>query len=255
MKITEIIDKNKQFLDALNAVKSLDEKEVLTKQLYLFTKEMLDHHKNNPAIKRIIFDNYIDIWKNASCLLEIKNLDHADGYENKKFGDLQHIYAPTTIMTFGFDLSGVDFAHFNESDMIFICVNFANANFSAASFVYSHFEECNLQQVKTDKTNFNQCRFMHCNLTDARLDTVRLSEAYFKDSILVGTELSKHRYRDHRTVNCAEHIDDRNYANLLQQWQAKNGKAIVELNTQALSSPDNKLADAEGGYVTNRLTR
>lgn len=254
MKMTEILDRNKQFLDALMAVGSLDEKEVISKQLYLFTKEMLDHHANNPAIKRIILDNYIYLWGNAGCLLDIKNTDYADECAGKQFGDLQHDYTPVSVMTAGFDLSGVDFTDFNESDMIFISVKFANANFNAAKFTYSHFEECNLQEVKTNKTNntnLNQCRFMRCDLTGMRLDSVQFSETYFQNSILVGTEISNRLRRDYRAVNCAIYINDLNYDGLLKQGQAKNGKTTVESNAGEVENLDSNISDVDDGYRRN----
>lgn len=183
----------------INATKAYKDR-TPSKELYLYTKSLLNSKKYNAQDKGAIFNLYGHLWHNR-CQLGLEDLGLNDKYNRMSFWDTgtYNKYVP---MTEGFDLSGACLAGIELDNFIFLGVNFEGANVSQSELSGSQFVNCNLSNLITDnKGGFGRSRFRHCNLENSDLSYTNLYRAMFDYCNISNTKIQSNQVtfsRDYR---------------------------------------------------------
>jgi len=202
-----------------NSKHKSEKRKALSKELYLYTKNLLKTQGLDGNQKREILDLYIQTWENAECLLPLNNTNYKK-YANKSYMRT-YPYNKLQAMMAGFDLSGLNATNLKLRETIFIAVNFQNADFSNVSFESSHFEDCTLSHIKTtEDTSLYQCLFKGCDLTGTDLSGARVSNASFTQSILLETKILEHRLARYIWMcECIGHSDEHEFNSVLYRFE------------------------------------
>jgi|GEM_PF-7010797 len=167
--------------------------ETLGRRLYELTLNFLDENQHvlSPEEKGQILIDYVRLWSDAGCILNISETGYAKLYEGQVFTKYSNSYSKSVPMMAGFNLKGAIFNLLYMCDMHFLSVNFEGANFSNAKFPYAHFENCNLSGIQTNiRTDFNQSRFEKCDMESADLSQTVLCEVQFYDCYIFKAKIN-----------------------------------------------------------------
>lgn len=167
------------------------------KEVYLVTKTFLEVFQDEltPDEKRIVLDDYIDIWVKIEGYLDIKDTEFAEEYKTAYFGKYSSSYNSRVPMLAGFNLKNIALSEFSHCDLIFPNVDFCNADFSDSTLAYGSFHNCDFTGCTVNKeTNFNQCQFVLCDIQRLNLSEVGLCEASFTECLIFETKFRNLNY-------------------------------------------------------------